>query len=64
MPDEAKKIDVQNECTRSGTRRMSHDVGVEDDLPPTPSVVANRARIVTGRYSIVVPPKRSRNIDR
>lgn len=57
MPHETENKDVQNDSTRSGERRIAHDAGVEHGLPPPPSVMVNRQRIVTGRYCIVTPSK-------
>jgi len=57
MPHDSQKNDLQHDPTRSGERRVAHDAGVEHGLPPPPSVIVNRQRIVTGGYSIVAPPK-------
>jgi hypothetical protein len=55
MPNPQRENDVESDPNRSGARRIAHDVRIDQELPPTPHVVANRARIVTGRYAIVTP---------
>ncbi len=49
--------DAQEDSKRSGARRVALDVGVDEQLPATPAVMTNRPRIVTGRYSIIKPPR-------
>ena len=57
MAEPHKNDRARNPCNESGARAIEHEVDAGDQLPPTPVVMTNRPRIVTGRYSIVTPPK-------
>jgi hypothetical protein len=58
MAEPKKHNGARGASSESGARVIEHDdVSIGDRLPPTPVVMTNRPRIVTGRYSIVTPPK-------
>lgn len=58
MFEPERKREPLDDSNSSGVRRSGNGDTGQDTLPPTPPVIVQRPRIVTGRYTIVSPPRK------